>query len=281
MEQEVLQKEEIKEIQYQEYPMVALRGLVVFPNMNLNFDVSRKQSILAVEKAMTGGRLLFLDKQRYVSTEEPGFDDIETVGTLVRIRQISKLPNKNLRVLVEGVKRAFLHGATNTEGYLNAQVEDCAEQAEEEIEAGLKEAMLRQMEIELAEYLRLHPKAGKGLVEYLEKADKLGPAMDFVGVTLPIPVEKKQRILECISLEERFEELTVILKEETYIAKARAEFNEKVQKRVDKQQREYVLREQLKVIREELGEDTTGSDADLFMERLKELKASEEVKEKI
>lgn len=284
MELEILQQEEIKEvqeIQYQEYPMVALRGLVVFPGMNINFDVSRKQSIMAVEEAMNRGRLLFLAKQRYVSVEEPGFADIETVGTLVRIRQISKLPNKNLRVLVEGVNRAFLRGAANVSGYLLAQTEDCVEQAETDLEAGLKEAMLRQMEIELAEYLRLHPKAGKGLVEYLEKADKLGAAMDFVAVTLPIPVEKKQRILECISLEKRFEELTVILKEETYIAKARAEFNEKVQKRVDTQQREYVLREQLKVIREELGEDTTGSDADLFMERLKELKAPEEVKEKI
>ena len=97
MEQEVLQPVETSEKVYQEYPMVALRGLVVFPHMNLNFDVSRNMSVLAVEEAMANGQLLFLAKQKYVSTEEPGFEDIDSVGTLVRIRQISKLPNKNLR----------------------------------------------------------------------------------------------------------------------------------------------------------------------------------------
>lgn len=278
--EEILQTEDIATC-YQEYPMVALRGLVVFPHMNLNFDVSRKASVLAVEKAMAAGSLLFLAKQRYVSTEDPAFEDIEPIGTLARIRQISKLPNKNLRVLVEGVSRGFLRSAVHIDGFLTAQVEECQQEAEETLKTGMKEAMFRQIEIELAEYLRFHSKAGKGLAEYMEKADKLGPAMDFIGVTLPIPVDKKQRILESVSLEKRFEELSVILAEETFIAQTRVEFNEKVQKRVDKQQREYVLREQLKVIREELGEDTTGSDADVFMERLHELKASDEVKDKI
>ncbi len=272
-------KKEQKE--YKEYPMVALRGLVVFPHMNINFDVSRKASVRAVEKAMAAGSLLFLAKQRYVSTEEPGLEDIEEVGTLVRIRQISKLPNKNLRVLVEGLERGILRGAVRTEGFLTAQVEECQPDAEEQVEPKRKEAMFRQIELELAEYLRFHPKAGNGLAEYMEKADKLGAAIDFVGITLPIPVEKKQCILASIPVEQRFEELTVILAEETFIARTRVEFNEKVQKRVDKQQKEYVLREQLKVIREELGEDTTGSDAEVFLERLKELKASEEVKDKI
>lgn len=284
MEQEVLLQGETREKAekaYQEYPMVALRGLVVFPHMNLNFDVSRKMSVMAVEEAMVEGQMLFLTKQKFISTEEPALEDLEEVGTLVRIRQISKLPNHNLRVLVEGMERCVLHGAVMTNGYLTAQVEPCVEESEDELDSNMQEAMLRQLEIGLAEYLRFYPKAGKGVVEYMEKADKVGPAVDFIAITLPLPVEKKQRVLNQISLQQRFDELTVILTEEAYIGKARAEFNEKVQKRVDKQQKEYVLREQLKVIREELGEDTTGSDADMFMERLEKLQAPEEVKARI
>ena len=281
MEQEVLVQEEVIEKVYQEYPMVALRGLVVFPQMNLNFDVSRKMSVLAVEEAMVEGQMLFLTKQKFVSTEEPEFKDLEEIGTLARIRQISKLPNHNLRVLVEGMERAYLRGAEMTNGYLTAQVEPCIEENEADLDDNMKEAMLRQLEMGLAEYLRFYPKAGKGVVEYMEKADQVGPTTDFIAITLPLPVEKKQRVLNQVSLQQRFDEMTVILTEEAYIGRARAEFNEKVQKRVDKQQKEYVLREQLKVIREELGEDTTGSDADLFMERLEKLDAPEEVKAKI
>ncbi len=279
MEQEVLLQEEKK--LYQEYPMVALRGLVVFPHMNLNFDVSRKMSIMAVEEAMTEGQMLFLAKQKYVSTEEPGFDDLEKVGVLVRIRQISKLPNQNLRVLVEGLERCVLHGVVENGGFLTAQIEPKAEESEELLESGMREAMLRQLEISLAEYLRFYPKAGKGIVEYMEKADKVGSTADFIAITLPLPIDKKQRVLDKISLNQRFEELAAILSEEAFIGKVRAEFNEKVQKRVDKQQKEYVLREQLKVIREELGEDPNGSDADIFREKLETLQAPKEVKAKI
>ncbi len=279
MEQEVLLQEEKK--LYQEYPMVALRGLVVFPHMNLNFDVSRKMSIMAVEEAMTEGQMLFLAKQKYVSTEEPGFDDLEKVGVLARIRQISKLPNQNLRVLVEGLERCVLHGVVENGGFLTAQIEPKAEESEELLESGMREAMLRQLEISLAEYLRFYPKAGKGIVEYMEKADKVGSTADFIAITLPLPIDKKQRVLDKISLNQRFEELAAILSEEAFIGKVRAEFNEKVQKRVDKQQKEYVLREQLKVIREELGEDPNGSDADIFREKLETLQAPEEVKAKI
>lgn len=279
--EEVLEMEEAKEEQYKEYPMVALRGLVVFPHMNLNFDVSRKKSIAAVEEAMVKGQLLFLTKQKKVSTEEPEFEDLESVGTLVRIRQLSKLPNQNTRVLVEGVERAWIRSVHQEKEFLKAQIESCMEGIEAALEADCKEAMIRQLEAELAEYLRYYPKAGKGLVEFLENAGELGRTLDFVAVTLPIPVEKKQIILDTLDIKERFEALMVILAEETFIGKTRAEFQEKVQKRVDRQQREYVLREQLKVIREELGEDTSGTDADVFQERLNGLNAPEEVKEKI
>lgn len=275
--EEVLQTEQI----YQEYPMVALRGLVVFPHMNLNFDVSRSISIAAVEEAMAKGQMLFLVKQKYITTEEPDFEDMEEMGSLVRIRQITKLPNKNLRVLVEGVERAYLRGLYKADTYLRAQAESAAEPEEELLEPVLKEAMLRQLESSLAEYLQYFPKTDKSLISYIEKAKEIHTTIDFIGITLPLPVEKKQRLLQTLPCEERFDELMTILSEEASVAKIRAQFHEKVQKRVDKQQKEYVLREQLKVIREELGEDTTGSDADLFMEKLEGLQAPEEVKNKI
>lgn len=264
-----------------EYPMVALRGLVVFPHMNLNFDVSRKISIAAVEQAMANGQLLYLSKQKLVSTEEPMLEDMEEMGTLVRIRQITKIPNKSLRVLVEGIERARLQKVTKVNGYLTAAVESVKEISEEDMDKVLYEAWLRQLDESLAAYLRYFPKTDKAILNYLEKEQRLGKVIDFIAITLPLPVDKKQRLLQAVSLEERFEELIAILGDETLIAKARAEFHEKVGKRVDQQQKEYVLREQLKVIREELGEDTTGTDADLFTERLEQLQASEEVKEKI
>ena len=281
MEQEVLEIVETEVKTSREYPMVALRGLVVFPQMNLNFDVNRKISIQAVEEAMNGEQLLFLAKQIYASTEEPQMADMEEIGVLARVRQITRLPNQNLRVLVEGLERCTLREATLKNGHLEARIEPCIEDKEDLLESSLKEAMFRQLEIELAEYLRYYPRVGKGIVEFMEKTDSISRTIDFIGVTLPLPVDKKQRLLSTVSLQERFEQLNIILTEEAYIGKARVEFSEKVKQRVDKQQKEYVLREQLKVIREELGEDTTGTDADLFMEKLESLDASDEVKCKI
>ena len=276
-----MEKELLTEKTFKEYPMVALRGLVVFPHMNLNFDVSRKISVAAVEYAMANGQLLYLAKQKLIETEEPTLADMEEMGTLVRIRQITKIPNKSLRVLVEGVERAYLHDVAMTDGYLTAQIETCEIDDEEVFDEVQKAAWMRALDETLAGYLRYFPKTDKTILSHLEKEKKLGKIVDFIAITLPLPVEKKQRLLDCVFLEDRVEELIAILADETLIAKARAEFHEKVGKRVDQQQKEYVLREQLKVIREELGEDTTGMDADVFAERLEALNAPEEVKEKI
>ncbi len=279
--EEHMEKELQMQKTYPEYPMVALRGLVVFPHMNLNFDVSRNISIAAVEEAMANGQLLYLCKQKLVSVEEPVLEDMEEMGTLVRIRQITKMSNKTLRVLVEGAERAYLRGVKKVNDYLLAQVESCLEEEKNVLEDVQKEAWMRELDECLAGYLRYFPKTDKSILAYLEKERNIGKVVDFISVTLPLPIEKKQSLLASVSSEKRLEELLVVLEEETEIAKTRAEFHDKVGKRVDKQQKEYVLREQLKVIREELGEDTTGTDADVFTERLESLKASEEVKEKI
>ena len=263
------------------YPMVALRGLVVFPHMNLNFDVSRKISVAAVEDAMANGQLVYLCKQKLMSIEEPALEDMENVGCLARIRQITKLPNKNVRVLVEGVERAYLHEVKKEKDHLIAFVEKYPNADEATCNPVDKEIWMRQLDVSLLEYLRYYPKADKAIVSRLEKEKSVGKRADFISFTMPLPVDKKQQMLASVDLEERVETLSAILEEEAIIGKERMLFHEKVQQRVDKQQKEYVLREQLKVIREELGEDTTGTDADLFMERLETLDANQEVKEKI
>ncbi|MCD7806649.1 MAG: endopeptidase La, partial [Lachnospiraceae bacterium] len=262
-------------------PMVALRGIVIFPEVSLHFDVVREKSVRAVEQAMALKQQLFVTCQKYVSTEDPGEGDVEPIGTLVRIRQISRLSNKTLRVVVAGLGRGRLCGMQEKNGYLSAFVSPVAADDEDVLDRLEKETMRRQLEIELAEYLQCFPKAGGGLVEFLEKNQSLGRCLDFAAATLPLPMPKKQQVLNCVDLRERFEAVCQILADETYIGKARAELNAKVKERVDKQQKEYMLREQMRVIREELGEDPMSSDADQFEAKVEQLQASDEIREKI
>ncbi|MCD7863481.1 MAG: endopeptidase La [Lachnospiraceae bacterium] len=264
-----------------EIPMVALRGVVIFPDMKINVDIVREESKRAAEHAMDTDQMLFVTCQKYVSTDDPGEDDVEAIGTLVQIRQISKLPNKTQRMTVTGVNRARLIHMEETDGYLQALVE-LEPTMEDTSQEGLdQEALRRELEILLAEYFQVYPKAGGGLVEYLEKNDDLAGCLDYAAATLPFPVQKKQQVLNCLSLQERYDTLCQILADETYIGKSQAELNAKVRERVDKQQREYMLREQMRAIREELGEDALGSDADQFEARVDKLQASDEIKEKI
>ncbi len=264
-----------------EIPMVALRGVVIFPDMKINVDIVREKSKRAAEYAMDTDQMLFVTCQKYVSTDDPSEDDVEPIGTLVQIRQISKLPNKTQRMTVTGVNRARLIHMEVTDGYLQALVE-LEPTMEDTPDEGLdQEALRRELEILLAEYFQVYPKAGGGLVEYLEKNDDLASCLDYAAATLPFPVQKKQQVLNCLSLQERYDTLCQILADETYIGRSQAELNAKVRERVDKQQREYMLREQMRAIREELGEDVLGSDADQFEARVEELQASDEIKEKI
>ncbi|MCD8325811.1 MAG: endopeptidase La [Lachnospiraceae bacterium] len=262
-------------------PMVPLRGMVAFPEISLYFDVVREKSVRAVEQAMDLHRQLFVVCQKYVSTDDPDEDDLETIGTIVRIRQVSRLSNKNMRVAVQGVSRAVLCGVNKEDGYLSAQVREVPAADEDSLERLEKESLRRHLEIGLAEYLQSFPKVDGGLVEFLEKNQKLGSCLDFTAATLPLPVAKKQQVLNCPGLPERCEQVCQILADEAYIGKAQAEFGARVKERVDKQQKEYMLREQMRVIKEELGEDPAGSDADQFESKVEQLQASDEVKQKI
>ncbi|MFI3238118.1 MAG: endopeptidase La [Lachnospiraceae bacterium] len=260
-------------------PMVALRGLTVLPEVNIHFDVSRQKSIDAVEAAMEAKQVLFLSTQKDSSMEHPGITDLEKIGCVVKIKQITKMPSKIVRVLVEGITRAAMEGVNEDKGYLEAEILPLSPVSS--IDEQEQKAMKRHLEGLVESYIQVLPKVGKGIVAHIEKIEQIGKLMDSITVTLPLPTAKRQLVLNAVELQERFEVLSLVLEEEIYIAKIRKEYTDKVRAKVDKNQKEYVLREQLKVIKEELGEDNISSDADVFMEKLSVLEASEEVKEKI
>lgn len=260
-------------------PAVALRGLTIFPDMIIHFDLSRQKSILAIEQAMKNEQKVFLVTQKSADVEEPGQDDVYDVGTVAVIKQINKLPNNILRVLVEGVCRASLIQLEEEE-FLLAEVQEL-ESEEKKPEPITEAAMIRQIQELFQGYGKYYPKIGKALELQLKGISSLERIIDRVAMGMPIRSELKQQILQTVSLQERYDCLTTILYNETEIAKIKSELSQKVKGRVDKHQKEYILREQLSFIREELGENDAFSDADQFTEAVEKLKAGKEVKEKI
>ncbi len=264
-----------------ELPVVALRGMTILPSMIVHFDISREKSIKAVEHAMMENQELLVVTQRDPDVSEPGEQDLYRVGTVVKIRQLLKLPKNILRVLAEGTFRAELLTLEDDLGYLQAQVTVFDEQQGEDMDAHEKEAMLRNLKEIYGEYARVNPKMSKDLTVQIMETEDLTRLVDDICNNIPLYFEEKQKLLEAVRLPERYELLCVILSNEVEIMNIKAEIQAKVKERVDKNQREYLLREQLKVIREELGEDTMLSDADHFEEEARKLNASGAVKEKI
>lgn len=262
-------------------PAVALRGLTILPDMIIHFDLSRKRSIEAVEQSMLEDQKVFLVAQRDMDVEAPGYEDVYGAGTIATIRQLTKLPGGIIRVLVEGNARARLFGfVEECTGYLLAQVEEVPAGGTvlDEME---EEAMIRQIQELFGRYSQYYPRVGKSLEQHVGEPGKLETLIDQVAAGLPVPYDKKQKILEEMELRERSICLCRILYEEIEIARVRGELTEKIKSRVEKNQKEYLLREQLSYIQEELGEGSTISDAEQFAEDLKKLKAPKEVKEKI
>ena len=266
-------------------PAIALRGLTIFPGMIIHFDLSREKSISAVEKAMMNDQKVFLVTQKSADTENPDIDDVFTIGTIAEIKQISKLPNKIVRILVDGLEKARLIQFEESKELLIADIEPLEIQADEKTDYET-DAMNRQIQEMLEEYSRYYPKAGKTIATFMEEATEPDTAylmglLNHIGMNLPIDFLKKQRVLECNDLESLYDEVTGILANEINVAKIRIDLTERVKGKVEKNQKEYLLREQMQFIREELGEDNPYSDADTFEEELKKLKAPKEVKEKI
>ncbi len=261
-------------------PAIALRGTTILPDMIVHFDISRPKSIKAVEAAMTQNQKIFLITQKDPLVENPAEGDLYRIGTIARIKQVVKMPKDILRVLVEGVERAELVDLDEDKPYLLTKVA-LFELEEEEFPETLKEAMVRGIKELFMEFVKVNQKISKDMAAQILEMKEMERLIDQICVHLPLEYQKRQQLLEAVRLNDRYEVLGVIMSNEIQIMKIRAEFQEKVKARIDEHQKEYILREQLKLIREELGEDDTVSDADHFTKQVEELKASKEVKDKL
>ena len=261
-------------------PAVALRGMVILPGMIAHFDISRDRSIRAIEQCMVDSQKIFLSAQKDVEQEEPGADDVYHIGVIAEVKQVIKLQNNIVRILVEGIERAELSAFAQTDPYLLAEVAPCV-LPEEGLSEEAKAAMVRSVQETYSRYQTVNPRAGKELLRQIGTIQDLPKLMDQVANNLPVSYEEKQKILEAMTLTERYEVLMALLLKEIEITAIQNEFQSKVKERVDKNQKEYILREQMKLIREELGEDNTESDADEYQKALDALDADQEVKNRI
>ena len=268
-------------------PMVALRGVAVLPEMVRHFDVSREKSLKAIEEAMEGNQKIFLSAQKDIEAEDPKMADVYRVGCVATIRQIVKLPKKINRVLVSGDTRACINTIEFEEPYLRANVTTMPDEDTSVEDIGAEEhplnmeAMLRGMKDIFKEYLLKNPKLSKELALQIENINELSRLVNVIAANVPFSYLDAQQLLEETNLMRRYELLAYKLVNEIQILNVKDEIQAKVKERVDKNQREYILREELKLIREELGDDNTLSDAEEFQQKTDELRAPEEVKEKL
>lgn len=262
-------------------PMVALRGMTIMPEMVVHFDVSRERSIAAVQEAMVEEQKIFLTTQRSIDTEDPGDGDVYEIGTVGTIKQIIKLPKHIVRVLVSGEVRGRLREIEYKDPYLRARVE-ILDDAELTVPDDLNgEAMERGLKEMLVEYAAKNGKMSKESVAQLLDIKGIKKLVDEIAANIPLYYTDQQEILNETDFWKRYEKLCFKLVNEVQIMNIKEEIQKKVKERVDKHQREYILREQLKLIREELGEDSAISDAEEFENALNKLKAPKEVKEKL
>lgn len=261
-------------------PAVTLRGLTILPGMVIHFDLSRETSMSSVEQAMLGDQRLLVVSQKDPGKEEPGMEDIYDVGTVTLIRQVSKLPEHVLRVLVEGVSRARIHGLSRTANGIMTQV-SYERDDRSDIDEITEEAMTRTVKEALEAYGACFPKVGKAVQDQIEEGMELGKLLDSITINMPLPIADKQKILSAISVRERFSILTEILTREVEVIRIKSDLAKNIRQRIDKNQRDYILREQMQYIKEELGENNTDSDVEQFLAEAEKLKATPEVKEKI
>lgn len=262
-------------------PIIALRGMTILPHMIIHFDVSRKKSVAALEYAMVADQLIFLVTQRDPEEEEPGQDGLYRIGTIAKVKQLIKLPNNIIRVLVEGLTRAELDAVVEEEPYLMGDILEFEKNSMDELEPIQEEAMVRVLHDIIEKYGADNRKFSKELILQLLNIKDLDRLLDQIGISIPLYYEDKQKFLEAVTKLEKYDFLAKTLTDEIEILQIKKDLQEKIKAKVDKNQREYLLREQLKVIREELGEDNTVNDADNYMAALKKLKAGKSVKEKI
>ena len=261
-------------------PAIALRGTTILPGMIVHFDVSRERSVKAIEAAMLHDQKIFLVTQIDPEVETPDLAGVYRVGTVAYIKQVVKLPQNLLRVLVEGTGRATLVKFEQEFPFIKTEIIPVDEE-EMQMPEPVMEAMHRSLKELFHRYCMENGKVSKELVAQILNIENIEELVEQIAVNIPLSYQNKQKILEALTLEERYEVLGAILSNEIEIMQIGRDLQKKVKARVDKNQREYILREQLKLIREELGEDNTADDAEEFKKKLQELQASDEVKEKI
>lgn len=260
-------------------PVIALRGLTVLPGMTVSFDISRAKSVAAVEKAMVSDQKVGLFAQKNPEDTDPSLEQLYHIGTIVRVKQLVKMPGGIIRVMVEGIVRAELLELDSEEPSLIGEILE-APVLEGEEDYVTSEAMIRVLKDKAEEYGKQHPKFAKEVLPNLLRCERLSPLMMQMASEMPWDYRIRQQYLEASSEDEQYEVIVASLVNEVEISRIRREFQEKVKQSIDQNQKEYILREQMKVIREELGEDSL-SDADEYEKQLQSLKADKEVKEKL
>lgn len=272
----------IKKGQIQKLPVIPLKGMTIMPETVIHFELNREKSIQALERAMLNQGRIFLVTQKEPGVDNPQLEHLYQVGTIAQIKQITKMPNQTVRVLVEGKCRGRLQSLNEEqEQFPEGFVEEIVYEEADEESRIRQEAMLRQLKEMFAEFAAHYPKLDKNALQRYARVKRLSQLIDQIAMNMPIDFEKKQMLLGALDIQERFEILSEMLQQEIEIARAREEITAKIKGRVEKNQKEYLLREQLRYIKEELGEDGSFSDADQFEESLAAIQASDKVKDKI
>lgn len=266
------------EEQIMNMPAVALRGLTILPGMIAHFDISRERSLRAVEEAMEQDQKIYLVTQRNVDSEDPTQEDLYQMGIVADIKQVVRLQNDVVRILVDGISRAALLGFTGNEKYIEAEICYCDSNADS-LPEDLREAMLLGVREAFHRYAAVVGKISKELIRQIDQYEDLEKLIDYVTNNLPVSYELKQQVLEAEDINDRYQVIVSLLLSQVEVISIKNELQKKVKVRVDKHQKEYVLREQLGVIREELGENAD-SEADEYEKKLSELDAPDYVKEK-
>ena len=262
-------------------PAIALRGTTILPDMIVHFDISRIKSVKSVEEAMLHDQKVFLVTQKDAEKEEPGLEDVYKIGTIAVVKQVVKLPKGVLRVLVEGLERAELVNFEPREDMLEAEIMPFEENGEETLSGNEAEAVARNLKEIFAVYCQESQKISRELMLQILDLTDVEKLADQIAINLPMPYEQRQQVLEAVELRSRCEVLSVILSNEVEILRIREELQSQIKARIDKNQKEYILREQMKLIREELGEDNSQTEIEELKQKAEKLQASKEIKEKI
>jgi len=262
-------------------PVVALKGITMLPGMLIHFDIQKESSISAINVALREGRQILVVTQKNTAVDDPHHVDLYPMGTISMVKQMIKMPGNQIRVLATGIRRGYLEELVSTEPHLEGLVSLPEEVNADALTVIEQRAMLRGLKDLLEVYVSVNEKFGKDVVKQLMSADTVDALINQLAVSVPMTVTSKQKILDAAHIVERYEAIMVILANEIEILRIKKDLQTKVKAKVDKNQKDYVLREQLKVIRDELGDGSTGDDIPEFYERAEKLTASDEVKQKI